>query len=105
MNEQENDNIYTKALQTAKEEALELDQEILQLSKLLAQLEARKSAVDDVCNALGGWVDLPSGKSQNQEDDPSDTFFENSGETIRLSGEEVSLIAYPEGSPPDGAPR
>ena len=105
MNEHKNDTIYTKALQTAKQEALELDQEIVQLSKLLTQLEARKSAVDDVCNALGGWVDLSSGKSQRQEDDPLETLFESDGETIRLSGEEVSLIAYPDGPPPNDAPR
>jgi hypothetical protein len=105
MNEHKNDTIYTEALQAAKQEALELDQEIVQLSKLLTQLEARKSSVDDVCNTLGSWVDLSNGKSQRQENDPFDTPFESDGETIRLSGEEVSLIAYPDGPPPDNAPR
>ena len=105
MNEYKNDTIYAEALQTAKQEALELDQEIVQLSKLLAQLEAQKNAVDDVCNALVGWVNLSEGKIKRQEDEPFDNLFGSDGGQIRLSGEEVSLIAYPEGPPPDDAPR
>ena len=71
---------------------------------MLTQLEARKSAVDDVCNALGRWVDLSDGK-RLVEDDPFDSLFESEGETIRLSEEEVSLIAYPDGPPPGDATR
>jgi hypothetical protein len=104
MSDQENNIIYTEALQAARREELELDQEIAQLSKLLGQLEARKSAVDDVCKSLGRWVELSGGESLH-EDDPFDPLFESEGETIRLSEEEVSLIAYPDGLPPEGTPR
>ena len=53
MTDQENNILYTEALQAADREALELDQEIDQLRKLLRRLEARKTAVEEVCSALG----------------------------------------------------
>ena len=103
MTERENNILYTEALQAAESEALELDQEISQLRKLLRQLEERKTAVDEVCNALGRWVELAGGEVE-KEGEPFDALFDNHGETIRLSEEEVSLIAYPDG-PPEKAKR
>ena len=103
MTDQNNNVLYSEALAAAEREASELDQEIAQLRKLLRSLEARKLAVDEVCSALGRWVDLAGGASE-PSDDAFDSIFESHGETIRLSEEEVSLIAYPDG-PPDEAPR
>ena len=103
MADQDNNMLYSDALSVAKQEATELDQEIAQLRKLLHALEARKVAIDEVCSALGRWVDLAGGATESEED-PFDSIFESHGETIRLSEEEVSLIAYPDG-PPDESPR
>ena len=102
MTNQENDILYTEALQAANREALELDQEISQLHRLLLRLEARKAAVDDVCNALGRWVELAD-EGVEKDEDIHDAAFEGQGETIRLSEEEVSLIAYPGGRPEQAA--
>lgn len=99
MSDQDNNILYSEALEAAEQESSELEQEILQLRKLLRSLEARKTAVDEVCGALGRWVELAGGGTDEPED-PINAIFENHGETIRLSEEEVSLIAYPDG-PPD----
>jgi hypothetical protein len=103
MTDQDNNILYSEALSAAEHEALELDQEIAQLRKLLHSLELRKTAVDEVCSALGRWVDLAGGPTKSPEDE-FDSIFEGQGATIRLSEEEVSLIAYPDG-PPDESTR
>jgi len=53
---------------------------------------------------LGRWVELAGGPTESEDEDTFDALFEEHGATIRLSEEEVSLIAYPNG-PPDEAPR
>ena len=98
MSDQNNDILYSEALSAAEQEARELELEIEQLRKLLRRLEARKSTVDEVCGALGRWVELSNLGGENGSD-PFDALFEDQGETIRLSEEEVSLIAYPDGPP------
>ena len=99
MDDQDNNILYSEALQAARREASDLEQEIAQLSKLLRSLEARKGAVDEVCNALSRWVDLAGGETEAPAD-PFDGLFENQN-AICLSEEEVSLIAYPDGPPED----
>lgn len=104
--EQENHDLYANALEAAEREGAELEQEIVHVRRLLTRLEARKRAVDEVCGALGRWVelagdDLPDG---DEEEDPFESIFDEQGGAIRLSEEEVSLIAYPDG-PPDDADR
>ena len=100
MSDHDNNSLYTEALEAAEREATELDQEIAQLKTLLRRLEAQKSAVDEVYLALSKWVEL-SGTQPEPTADPFDSLFEDQGETIRLSEEEVSLIAYPDGRPPE----
>ena len=102
MSDHDNNILYTEALEAAEREATELDQEIAQLRTLLRRLEAQKSAVDEVYSALTKWVEL-SDTQPEPAADPFDSLFEDQGETIRLSEEEVSLIAYPGGRPPEEA--
>ena len=100
MTDQDNNRLYSEALTAAEQEATELNQEISQLRNLLLQLEARKASVDDVCGALQRWVELSGGQA-TVGDDPFESILEDQGGTIRLSEEEVSLIAYPDGPPED----
>jgi len=100
MSEADNNILYSEALEAAEQESAELSEEIVQVRKLLLQLEARKTAVDEVCSALGRWVDLAGGRQESSED-PFDAIFDDQGGAIRLSEEEVSLIAYPDGPPPE----
>ncbi len=102
MTDQESNILYTEALNAAEREATDLEQEISQLRKMLLQLETHKVAVDQVCIALGRWVDIAAARSAGPSD-PLDPIFEEHGGTIRLSEEEVSLIAYPDGPPEEEA--
>ena len=87
------DILYQETRDAALTEARELTAEIEHLRGLLNRLEHRKKAVEDICNALGRWLEVEAPSVEiDQRPLP---FPADQGGAVALTEEEVSLIAYP----------
>ena len=86
--------LYQETLETALEEATDLTDRIEYLRDLLSQLERRKHAVENICRAIGRWVEVIDHKQPEQSNSLSLPLNDQEA-PILLSEEEVSLLAYP----------
>jgi hypothetical protein len=92
------DSLYQDVLASALSEARDLASEIDRLKHQLARLEERKQAVEDVCRAIRRWVDVTADDGLGDDN----AFMPDLGEwggAVRLTEEEVSMIAYPKEPP------
>lgn len=85
--------LYQETLDTAQMELEDLTAQIEQLRGLLTRLENRKKAVEDICNAIGRWVEISETLVETDVMLPSSVSDEIG--MVALTEEEVSLIAYP----------
>ena len=90
------DTLYQETLDVALTEVQELTDQIEHIRELLAQMEHRKKAVEDICDAIRRWAEVTAdGKSR--ADGLSGLFSTYRENTVALTEEEVSRIAYPDG--------
>ena len=89
------ESLYRDTLSTASFELGELSREITRLRALLEQLERRREAVAQICEALGTWVELETQAEEDVRIDLDTPIFELPPQGLKLTEEEVSLIAYP----------
>jgi len=85
--------LYQETLDTAQMELQELTVQIDRLRELLTRLENRKKAVEDICNAIGRWVEI--GETLADADVTLSSSVSDGTGIVALTKEEVSLIAYP----------
>ena len=88
------DGLYQDVLAAALSEARELASEIDRLKQQLSRLEERKQAVEDVCRAIRRWVDVTADDGLGDDNGLMPDFGDWGG-AVRLTEEEVSMIAYP----------
>ena len=87
------ESLYRDTLDSASTEMRELTQEIANLRGLLEDLERRKRVVEQICIALGDWVSLT--ERDDSEPLPEASISTVAPQGVKLTEEEVSLIAYP----------
>ncbi len=91
--------LYQDTLERALNEVQDLSREIEHLRTRLAQLERRKGAVEEICDAIRAWVEvsetLPDAIAEIPMPSPDATGLG----LLPLAEEEVSLIAFSVGVP------
>ena len=89
------ESLYRDTLNTASFELRELSREIARMRALLEQLERRREAVTQICEALGTWAEIQERSEKEASEELDTPLFELPPQGLKLTEEEVSLIAYP----------
>ncbi|MDP6778715.1 MAG: hypothetical protein QGI83_18315 [Candidatus Latescibacteria bacterium] len=91
--------LYQDTLERALKEVQDLSREIEHLRTRLTQLERRKCAVEEICDAIGAWVEVSEDLPEAIADIPVPSLDEPGKGLLPLTEEEVSLIAFSDGVP------
>ena len=91
--------LYQDTLERALNEVQELSREIECLRTRLAQLERRKCAVEEICDAIRAWVEVAETLPDAIAEFPTPSPEAAGKGLLPLTEEEVSLIAFSVGVP------